>query len=589
MKCTRILLIAPYEEFQALALQIAREFPGVKVESFIGNLDSALDYLQNIPLSEYDAVVSRGGTASELRQVLQIPIIEAEVSVYDMLRSLKIADASRKRFAVVGYQNIIETARTLCQILNYTQVKICEVTQETVDSCVQQLVESGIQLIIGDVVTIETTGQLGFPSILVTSSADSIRKAFRMALLFSKTCRQQKEEYAIFRSAADLCGEAMVVFDSQQHLVFANSAAKSLDLAVFRTLLQGEIPGIKPDREYRFIRRGAGCIYDITAATLQVAEHNYYLFCIYKSNRILSHNSAIRIENYDDPLGPSHFLFSDSTYIKPVLAAVNRAFQGKVPVMICGAIGTEKASVARYIHRNSAYRTRPLLCIDCQTITEAQWNHLTESHKSPLADTGCTLLFENIHLMPLAAQAAVGSYLEDTQLSKRHLLLSTCVGNPNQLLQEARLIRTLYRNLYQLVIQMPSLDSRGEDLEALASIYIAQFNELLGRQVVGLEPEALEALQAFHWSLNLDQFQKAIHQLVENAANCYITGAEMDTVLSRVQTGQPEARGQLDLSKSLDEIEKDIIRLVLAEEGMNQSRAAKRLNIGRCTLWRRLS
>ena len=73
MKCTRILLIAPYEEFQALALQIAREFPGVKVESFIGNLDSALDYLQNIPLSEYDAVVSRGGTASELRQVLQIP------------------------------------------------------------------------------------------------------------------------------------------------------------------------------------------------------------------------------------------------------------------------------------------------------------------------------------------------------------------------------------------------------------------------------------------------------------------------------------------------------------------------------------
>ena len=63
----------------------------------------------------------------------------------------------------------------------------------------------------------------------------------------------------------------------------------------------------------------------------------------------------------------------------------------------------------------------------------------------------------------------------------------------------------------------------------------------------------------------------------------------MDTVLSRVQTGQPEARGQLDLSKSLDEIEKDIIRLVLAEEGMNQSRAAKRLNIGRSTLWRRLS
>lgn len=589
MKCTRILLIAPYEEFQALAVQIAREFPGVKVESFIGNLDSALDYLQNIPLSEYDAVVSRGGTASELRQVLQIPVIEAEVSVYDMLRSLKIADASRKRFAVVGYQNIIETARTLCQILNYTQVKICEVTQETVDGCVQQLVESGIQLIIGDVVTTEATGRLGFQSILVTSSADSIRKAFRTALLFSEACRQQKESCEIFRSATDLCGEAMVVFDSQQCLVFANSAAKSLDLSVLRTLLQGEIPGITPDREYRFIRRGTDCIYDITAATLQAAEQSYYLFCIYKSNRTPSHSSAIRIENYDDPLGPSYFLFSDSTYIKPVLAAVKRAFQGKAPVMICGAIGTEKASVARYIHRNSACRTRPLLCIDCQTITESQWDHLAESPRSPLADAGCTLLFENVHLMPLAVQAAVGSYLEDTQLSKRHLLLSTCVGNPNQLLQEARLTRALYRNLYQLVIQMPSLDSRREDLEALASIYIARFNELLGRQVVGLEPEALEALQAFHWSLNLDQFQKAVYQLVENAAGCYITGAEMEAVLCRVQTRQPQTEERLDLSKSLDEIEKDIIRLVLAEEGMNQSRAAKRLNISRSTLWRRLS
>ena len=109
--------------------------------------------------------------------------------------------------------------------------------------------------------------------------------------------------------------------------------------------------------------------------------------------------------------------------------------------------------------------------------------------------------------------------------------------------------------------------------------------------MIGLTPEALTLLQNFHWYLNLDLLHKALYQLVIRTDGYYIQAEDTRQVLDALKLSDVGAENQswLDLSKPLDEIERDIIRHVLQEEDMNQSRTARRLGIGRSTLWRKLT
>lgn len=83
---------------------------------------------------------------------------------------------------------------------------------------------------------------------------------------------------------------------------------------------------------------------------------------------------------------------------------------------------------------------------------------------------------------------------------------------------------------------------------------------------------------------------------VRDAGSYLIAPEEIDRALqeqrplrhAKEPAAEPERSPGLDLHKTLDEIERDIIQQILAEEGMNQSAAAKRLGISRSTLWRKL-
>lgn len=594
MEKTRILAIAPYRDFLDITRQLAAEFPDIVLDSYAGNLDTALEFIRSRSTEEYDVVISRGGTAKKLRESTNLMVVETEVSAVDMLRSIKMAEATRKPFAVVGYENIIEPARTIVQILNLPNVLIREVTQQTIIPCLRELALQNIQLVIGDVVSAEAAVALNMQSILVTSSADSIRKALRTATELSRTAKRRNRKQRLCMEAVELSPDGILILDEQLRLLRSNSAALTLDLNTIKSVLQDADLHNGDKDSLRIIQRSNDTLYDITVRrSVQDDERLYYCYIV-SSPRPPKAVGSIRIENPSPLPEQSYFLFSDSVYIQPVHELLNRALHSSDSVLIWGAVGTEKASVARYIYRNGLHSARPLICINCQTLTEKQWDSYINAPTCLLNTSGFTVLLDNLQAMPPELQGSVADYIVDTQLHKRHQLLTTCTFNPTQLVQEQRLQPTLFRVLSQVQIHMPSLDSRRDDLEALASVYIAQLNRTLGMQVIGLAPEALELIKAFHWSLNLDMFHSVLYQLVIKTQGYYISAEDTRKALEQAQTEEHSAaadgeRDWLDLSKTLDEIEHDIILRVLQEEDMNQSRAAKRLNIGRSTLWRKLN
>jgi len=93
----RVLGIAPYEGMKNQMLNLAKEYPQIDLTVYVGDMEQGLIIAQNNFHGDYDVVISRGATAQMLRQQLTIPVIEIEISMYDILCAIKLAGGLRKK------------------------------------------------------------------------------------------------------------------------------------------------------------------------------------------------------------------------------------------------------------------------------------------------------------------------------------------------------------------------------------------------------------------------------------------------------------------------------------------------------------
>ena len=134
---------------------------------------------------------------------------------------------------------------------------------------------------------------------------------------------------------------------------------------------------------------------------------------------------------------------------------------------------------------------------------------------------------------------------------------------------------------------MPTLKERNEDLGELIRLFVSIFNAQFGKQVVGIKEEALEYLRNFSWTENVKQLKSVVKDLVNASYGDYIDSQVIDSL--SLDNSMVKKGSEIDLTKSLEEIEREVILKVLKEENMNQTKAAKRLGINRTTLWRKIN
>ena len=123
----------------------------------------------------------------------------------------------------------------------------------------------------------------------------------------------------------------------------------------------------------------------------------------------------------------------------------------------------------------------------------------------------------------------------------------------------------------------------------MTALYINQINMELGKGVIGFAPEAMALLQQFGFDGNLAQLNRLVRTLMLTASSPYIQVEEVRRLIREELPQQsqalPQGHATVNLNQSLDEINYDVVRLVLEEEGGNRSRAAARLGVCRSTVW----
>lgn len=155
------LVIAPYEGIRIPILQAAEAFPRLQLDVRIADLDEGVALVERMDLSIYDVIVSRGGTAQLIRPMVALPVVDIEISMYDVLKAMRLASSYGDRYAVVGFPNITAAAHTLCDLLQ-EHVRIETVHGATdAASALDRLIADGYHVVICDAVSHSSARQRG--------------------------------------------------------------------------------------------------------------------------------------------------------------------------------------------------------------------------------------------------------------------------------------------------------------------------------------------------------------------------------------------------------------------------------------------
>ena len=584
-KC-KVLAVAPYSDLLELIKQISLEFPSLSLETFCGNLDHALAYVDSIPIQSFHIILSRGGTALTLRAKTTLPVVSIDISAFDLLCTIRQVQQYSDTFAVVGYRNIVNIANNICEVLKWDRVRIAEINSETAEQVIQELKDSGITMLAGDVLAVDTAAKCGMRATLITSSADSIRKALQDAMAIATEMHRCQEQYLASLLALEHLHDGVLLLDRDGGVCLSNNALRAMNYdLVCREAAQLCRTGEQALCTWRKI--GSAKI-EISMQQIPSAKGPYYLFTFRQAGAFTGSTKAISVEDYDTMQQQTSYLFQGEEYIHPIAAQIRRNCDNHLPILLVGEDGTQLPSVARYIHTASRHRGLPFVRIRCKQLSQRQWEQFCSSSDSVLNSTGCTIFFENIHRLPEDMQHVLESYLSDTNLIRSHYIIAS--GPPNLMLPSAGTLFStgLYRCLSSVLLKLPPLRERRAELPTLINLCISEIKKDLASNVIGVEPAVMELLCSYSWPKNMDQLYLVMRRLIESSKGFYISSADAAEIMKDYQPSPCRSEFTLDLSQPFEKLEQAIIRRVLEEENMNQTAAAERLGISRSTLWRKL-
>jgi len=585
----RILGIAPYEGMKTLMSSVKEEYPQIDLTLFVGDMEQGLNIARVNFHGDYDMVISRGGTAKMLKKNLALPVIEINISMYDILCTLKLANGLNGKIAMISFANITNSAQLLCSLLKY-DINIYTVdSPEAVEPTLRKLQRENYQTILCDMISNTTAKRLGMNSILITSGIDSIRKAFDQAILLYQSKQYLRDENLFFRELINGQISQTIVFDQDGNLFLSTLNNPKPELL---ELLRRELSESRSEPERRITRNLQGMLYAIRMRHITTNSLSYTAFFFDAHKTPLSPNQmGIRFLTRTEAENALYNnIFSLTGSINDFRKDIDRLSQSASPVIIAGEDGTGKEALVSALYLHSRLQNNPLVSINCSLLNDKSWDFLLEHHNSPLADQDNTLYFASIDTLPSERQQQLLAALSEMEVCRRNRVIFSCVCQYGECMSTAGSM--FLDKLCCLSLYLPPLRQMADRIPSLVTLFLSHLNLDIPRQIVGVEPEAVTLLQRFQWPHNYTQFRRVIRELAITATGQFITEEIVRQVLQKehhVGVFGPCAENvaaPLNLNRTLNEINKDIVLRVLEETGGNKSAAAKRLGISRTTLWR---
>lgn len=296
-----------------------------------------------------------------------------------------------------------------------------------------------------------------------------------------------------------------------------------------------------------------------------------------------------------------------SAEIRDVVRTLERVAPSDVPILITGESGSGKEVIADLIHTLSPRSKSKIIKINCAALPrELIESELFGSVKGAFTGAhsdreglfrqaeGGTLFMDEISEMPIDTQSKLLRVLQDqevrpvggkTTYKTNCRLVAATNRKPEEAIQDGKLREDLFYRISAISVHLPPLRERREDIMPLAQSFLNRFAAQANRPISGFTPTAVEKLTAFEWPGNVRQLQNEIQRAVLLCEGNIVDAADLSMANARSSAGE----GGGDTSFTLLEgVERNAIIQMLKETSGNKLEAAKRLGIGRQTLYNKI-
>jgi two-component system response regulator HydG len=330
--------------------------------------------------------------------------------------------------------------------------------------------------------------------------------------------------------------------------------------------------------------------------------------------RLKRQNTELR-ERLDERFGFEGIIYS-SSQMQAVIDRLKRIAPTDASVLINGESGTGKELVAQAIHQNSPRKGKRIVALNCAAVAEnlvesELFGHVkgafTDAHTDRIGAfefaNGGTLFLDEVGDMPMSTQIKLLRVLEEHQITRvgdnkpirvNVRLVSATNRSLEEMVAQGKFRNDLYFRLKVVTVNLPSLRERREDIIPLADHFRRQFGKRHHKQTKGLSPVVSKRLFSYDWPGNVRQLRNALETMVVLDLDGTLDFDDLPPELADAEQPVSQAAsavggGPMELiGRTMDDIERWAIEETLKLTNGNREEAAKVLQIGARTLYRKL-
>jgi DNA-binding NtrC family response regulator len=292
--------------------------------------------------------------------------------------------------------------------------------------------------------------------------------------------------------------------------------------------------------------------------------------------------------------------------MQQVVRTVERVAPSDVSILITGESGTGKEVIGDLIHAMSPRSKGKIIKINCAALPrELIESELFGSVKGAFTGAhsdreglfrqaeGGTLFLDEISEMPIDTQSKLLRVLQDQEVrpvggkvsyKTNCRIVAATNRKTEEAIKDGKLREDLFYRISAISVHLPPLRERREDIMPLANAFLKRFVAQSNRPIRGYTPAAVERLTSFEWPGNVRQLQNEIQRAV-----LLCESGEIDSTDLSISSAKQESDTSHDTNFTLLEgVERNAIVQMLKETGGNKLETAKRLGIGRQTLYNKI-
>lgn len=611
---SKMIFVLPEEASIAAVKLVAERYnQDLDVVQFTG--DTLLeDFIQKLVLQNYEIFISRGSLAIEIAKLITLPVIEIRITrmeLYQMLlKAKKMSTVPCPRVALICARNM------LCDLTGLGELAGVELVPYIGDSMTEVIKSGAMAVAEGADVLLRGVGNASasfpyeMPSIIFYSQSDAIETALRMARQMSDTLDLAKAYNERQKILLDHSGSGLVLLDQAGHIEQMNALAQVMLSCSSEECYGRNIDRYVPVVDETVMRRVLQDGDDVWGLQQKIGDswhtlslspvhskdyHSGAVLSITEGNRVDIGARQLRKDAFDFSLGENLTFDSfpcRSAGMHAVLDKAKRCAAFRLPMLLLGEVGTEKETIARCMHEESALKEMPFFSIHCASEPpDVIWNKLF-GEKSILNGMKGVLYLDDVAALSPESQSGLYQLIARQRFIPDSMpslwIIAASEETLPDLVRRKNFRRDLCYALSSVVISIPPLRNRPEDGIVWAQTFLKILQAQMGRYL-HLTQDAWQCLSRYSWPGNVEQLYDVCQQLLVQAPRRTVSEEFLRSILLREEPLKEDKTlfstpGDFPLVES----EPEKIRRLLSLYSGSRMQTANALGISSATLWRKM-